>query len=159
MAEHRHEVSKCVEFFYLSPVDRWKQIENGRMCFSCLKPEKVCKSRKCTNYPSVPKVLKCADCALWAESKGLAPFSIFFCKRKEQGDSRAPLIELKSALEKYIGKLGSGIANSNIQFAVNFRYQTNAKLDGPKKSAESGHGIKIFPPAPVIDSETGHHVL
>ena len=49
--------------FDLNPLDRWKQIDKGRMCFSCLKPKTVFKSRKCTNYPNVPKVLKCAICA------------------------------------------------------------------------------------------------
>ena len=27
MADHKHEVSKCAEFFALSPSDRWEQIE------------------------------------------------------------------------------------------------------------------------------------
>ena len=92
-------------------------------------------------------------------NKGLAPFSIFFCQRKDHGDSRAPPSELKSTLGKYIGKLGTGIADSNIQFAMNFMYQTNVIMEGPEKSVESGHGMKIFPPAPVIDSETGPRVL
>ena len=39
MTDHKHEVSKCAEFFALSPLDRWKQIDKGRMCFSCLKPK------------------------------------------------------------------------------------------------------------------------
>ena len=159
MAEHRHKVSKCEEFFALSPLDRWEQIAKGRMCFSCLKPKTICKSRKCTNYQNIPKVLKCAICASWAESKVLAQLSIFFCKQKEHGDSRAPLTEMKSALEKYIGKLGTAIADSNIQLDVNFMYQTNIIMDAPKKSMDSSHGMKIFPLAPAIDSETGHEVL
>ena len=123
MNGHKHEVSKCKEFFYLSPEDRWEKLEKGRMCFSCLKPRGVCKLRKCVNHPKVPKVLKWAQYALWAESKGLAPFSIFFCKRKEYGESRATPSELKIALEKYIGKLARGIAEANILFAVNFMLQ------------------------------------
>ena len=90
------------------------------------------------------------------ESKEFAPFSIYFCKRKEHGESRAPLSELKNSLEKYIGKLGTAIAVSNIQFAVNFMYQANIRIDGPEKSTEFIHGMKIFPPGPAIDSETGH---
>ena len=100
MADHKHEVSACAEFFALSPLDRWEQIDKGRMCFSYLKPKTICKSRKCTNYGNVPKVLKWAICASWAEPKGLAPFSIFFCKQKEYRDFRAPLSELKNKLEK-----------------------------------------------------------
>ena len=87
----------------MSPEDRWERLEKGRMCFSCLKPKGACKARKCTNYTKVPIILKCTLCALWAEPKGLAPFSIFFCKRKEHGDSRASSSELKSALDKYLG--------------------------------------------------------
>ena len=69
------------------------------MCFSCLKPKTICRSRRCTNYRNVPEVLKCPICALWMESKGLAQFSIFFCKQKECVDSRVPLSDLKNALE------------------------------------------------------------
>ena len=81
MADYKHEVSKCTEFFALSPVDRWEQIYNGKMCFSCLKSKTVCKSRKCINHPNVPKALKCTLCASWVESKGLASFSIFFVNK------------------------------------------------------------------------------
>ena len=65
MADHKHEVSTCGEFFALSPLDRWEQIDKGRMCFSCLKPKTICKSRKFTNYGNVLKVVKCVICASW----------------------------------------------------------------------------------------------
>ena len=103
------------------------------MCFSCLKPRNICRSRRCTNVAGVPEVLKCAVCASWAVSKWMAPFSIFFCKWKEHRDSRAPLAELKRELEKYIGKLGTTIVDSSIQFAVKFMFKT---LD-TKESSES----------------------
>ena len=77
-----HEVNKCAEFFALSPEHRWEQIDKGRMCFSCLKSKIFCKSRNWINHPNVPKVLKCAICASWAESKGLAPSSIFFVNER-----------------------------------------------------------------------------
>ena len=67
--------------------------------------------------------------------------------------------DLKNALEKYIGKLGTTIAYLSIQFAVNFMYQTSIINDGSERSADSSHGMRIFPPAPAIDSETGHQVL
>ena len=38
-------------------------------------------------------------------------------------------------------------------------YQANATMEDPENSEGSGHGFKIFPQAPVIDSETGHQVL
>ena len=88
VGNHKHEVSTCPDFFNFSPMDRWEKIEPGRMCYTCLKPKKVCKSRKCDNIASVPEVLKCAICATWAESKGLAPFSILFCKNKTHSSSR-----------------------------------------------------------------------
>ena len=55
MADHKHEVSMCAEFFALSPLDRWEKIDKGRICFSCLKPKTICRSRKCTSYGNVPK--------------------------------------------------------------------------------------------------------
>ena len=90
------------------------------MCCTCLKSKNVCKPRKCENIASVPNVLKCAVCATWAESMGLAPFSIFFCKNKLHSSSRAPLPDLKAELEKYLGKLGTTVVDSKIQLSVNF---------------------------------------
>ena len=104
---------------------------------------------------SVPAVLKCTICASWAESKGLAPFSIFFCKRKEQGDIRAPSAALKRELEKHIGKLGTAIVDSSIQFAVNFMFQSPIIINSLASSLESIHRLKVFPPVPSIYSETG----
>ena len=75
---------------------------------------------KCENIESIPEILKCAVCATWAEPRGLAPFSIFFCKNKLHSSSRAPLPDLKTKLEKYIGKLGTTIVDSKICFSVNF---------------------------------------
>ena len=63
VGNHKHEVSTCPDFFNFSPMDRWKKIEPGRMCYTCLKPKNVCKSRKCDNIASIPEVLKCAICA------------------------------------------------------------------------------------------------
>ena len=102
VGNHKHEVSSCPEFFNFSPVDRWEKIEPGRMCYTCLKPKNVCKTRKCDNSAGVPEILKCALCAAWAEPQGMAPFNIFFCKNKLHSSSRAPLPDLKIELEKYI---------------------------------------------------------
>ena len=88
-AGHDHEIRKCKEFFNMNPKDRWEKLEKGRICFSCLQPRGTCKLRVCANHSKVPKDLKCAQCALWGEPKNLAPFRIFFCKRKEHGESRA----------------------------------------------------------------------
>ena len=34
--------------------------------------------------------------------------------------------------------------------------QANATMEDLENSEGSGHGLKIFPQAPVIDSKTGH---
>ena len=46
------------------------------------------------------------------ETKKPGSFSIFFCKRKEHGESIASPSEIKGALEKYIGKLASEIVEA-----------------------------------------------
>ena len=142
-------------FSALSPLDHWVKIDKGRMH---LKPKNVCRYRRCTNESSMLEILKWAICASWAESKGLASFGIFFYKCKEHGDSRAPLADLKRELEKYIGKLGTAIVDSSIQFAVNFMFQSLIISDSSSSSQESSHGLKVFPPAPSRDSETGLQV-
>ena len=38
-------------------------------------------------------------------------------------------------------------------------FQANIISDGSKRSSYSSHGIKILPPVPAIDSETGYRVL
>ena len=62
------------------------------------------------------------------------------------------MAELKNALEKYIVKLDTTIADSNIQFAVDFMYQTNIIVDDLEKSSDTSHNMRIFPPAPAIYS-------
>ena len=86
---------------------------------------KKCLQGKVVDFiDSTPEILKCAVCATWAESKGLAPFSIFFCKNKNHSSSRAPLSSLKAELEKYIGKLGTTVVDTKIRFSVNYFKKT-----------------------------------
>ena len=117
------------------------------MCYSCLKPKTVCRGRQFSFVGSVPEVLKCAICASWAESKGLALFSIFFFKLKQHGDSKAKLTDLRKELEKYIGKLGSTVVDSKIQFSVNFLFKRKRQVKRVRTVCS--------PPAPTFDSETG----
>ena len=84
----------------------------------------VCRGRKCDFIDSTPEILKCAICAAWAESKGLAPFSIFFYKNKNHSSSRASLSSLKAKLEKYIGKLGTTVVDTKIRFSINYFKKT-----------------------------------
>ena len=88
----------------------------------------------------------------------MAPFSVFFCRKKNHGDSRAPLNVLKAALEKYIGKLETSIGDSSIQFSINFM-QEKVSIMESDISTGSAHGTKVFPQAPIIDSETGYRVI
>ena len=92
-------------------------------------------------------------------AKKPGPVQHFFCKRKEHGESEPSPSEIKGALEKYIGKLANVIVEATISFAVNFMIKTNVTIEDLGNVEESGHGVKFFPQAPVIDSETGHRVL
>ena len=159
MANHKHEVRTCAEFFALSPLDHWENRDKGRMCFSCLKPKTICKSRKCTNYTNVPEVLKCAVCDSWALSKGLALFSIFFCKQKEHGEFYSSVGWGEEGTGEVYWKTG----NHN----CGFKYPICCKFYVPylryKRKFREFSGIelwnKTFPPAPTIDSKTGLLVL
>ena len=155
---HEHEVSQCLDFFKLSPVERWKDVGRSRVCYTCLRPRLLCKERLCSFYKKVPEVLKCQLCAPWAESRNLAPFSVLFCTKKAHGDARALLNVLKAALEKYIGKLKTNIINSSIPFSVNFMQEKLSVIESDT-SIGSAHGSKVFPQTPMIDSETGYRVV
>ena len=126
------------------------------MCYTCLKPKNVCKGRKCDFIASTPEILKCTVCATWAESKGLATFSVFFCKNKSHSSYRAPISNLKAKLEKYIGKLGTTVVDSKIRFSVN---QFN-KIRRPRtRKPRESNKIKItLEEAPTFNSQTGAHV-
>ena len=123
IANHKHEITTCAEYFAYSPAERWAKIDKGRICYCCLKPKSICQSRRCSNEATVPEVLKCLVCAEWAATNGMAPVSIFYCKRREHGQTRAPISEIKASLEKYLGKLGTAIVDTSILYAVNFMYQ------------------------------------
>ena len=89
--------------------------------------------------------------------KGLALFSIFFCKQKQHGDSRAQLSDIRKELEKYIGKIESTIMDSKIQLSVNVIFRRNRKNKKRRiaRWRNSNLDVGILPPAPAYDSETG----
>ena len=120
------------------------------MCFSCLKPISICKIRSCNNVASVPEILKCTVCASWAVPKGLARFSIFFCKQKQHRGSRTLLIDLKKELENYIGKIENTIVDSKIQVSVNFMFRNAIKAISVS-FCETIHGARLLPPAPTFE--------
>ena len=155
---HEHEVSKCITFFKMNPSTRKKSIARSRVCYTCLRPRLVCTEKLCSFSKKIPEVLKCQICAPWAESKGLAPLSVLFCAKKSHGDARAPLNVLKSALEKYIGKLETSIVDSSINLSVSFMQEKLSVIEADT-STGSAHRSKVFPQAPIIDSETGYRVV
>ena len=81
IANHKHKITSCAEYFVYSPAERWAKKDKVRICYCCLKPKSICQSRRCSNKATVPKVLKCLVCSEWAATKGMAPFSILYCKR------------------------------------------------------------------------------
>ena len=87
--------------------------------------------------------------------KGISSVQHFVCKRKEHGDSRAPLSDLKKELENCIGKLGTTIVDSKIQFAVNFMFK-KARRVGPESSSESVQRAGILPTAPTFFPRQKH---
>ena len=89
-----------------------------------------------------------------AESKGLSLFSIFFCKQKQHGDSRAELSVLRKELKKYIEMLGSTVVDSKIQFSVNYMFQKIKKIQKTKNTKSTQDKVSLLP-ATTFDSETG----
>ena len=59
--------------------------------------------------------------------------------------------DLRKELEKYIGKLGSTVADSKIQFSVNYMFQ---KMKKTKKTKSTQDKVFLLP-ALTFDSETG----
>ena len=116
IGNHKHELNTSAEFFSTNPIERWNKMDKGKLFYSCLCPKDVCSTRRCSQESSVPESLKCHGCALWATSKNLALFSILFCRNKEHASLRADFKDIKKDLEKYLGKLGTTVADASIQF-------------------------------------------
>ena len=90
--------------------------------------------------------------------KGSYSVQHFFCKQKQHIDSKAQLADLRKEQEKYIGKLGSTVVDSKIQFSINFMFRRGKKKrDGSKKDSSLDEGS--LPPAPTFDSETGERIV
>ena len=66
--------------------------------------------------------------------------------------------EIKNALESYFGKLANRIVEANILFAVNFMFKANATVEEQRNTEKIGCAVRVFPQAPVIDSETGYRI-
>ena len=81
-----------------------------------------------------------------------APFSILFCRNKEHANLRDDFKDIKKDLEKYMGKLGTAVADASIKFSVNYTSQVHA--------AGLGWDLEEFKnkPSPSINSDTGEKV-
>ena len=112
-------------------------------------------SEECSNEDSVPATLKCDDCKVWARTKGLTPFNVLFCRKRDHGANRAAFASMKKDMEKYIGKFGTTIVDSSIKFSVNYMYQAHSLAPGSANMLGLGQDIDNLAPAPVIDSKTG----
>ena len=78
VVNHDHEVREYKEFFDMSPRESWEKLEKNRMCFSCLGPRKVCKTKTCVNLSKVPKILKCSQLCFIGDSKETGAVQHFF---------------------------------------------------------------------------------
>ena len=64
------------------------------------------------------------------------------------------MTDLQKELEKYIGKLGSTVVDSKIQFSVNFMFRKRKKTKTARNDYSS-LDTRTLTPAPTFDSETG----
>ena len=55
LANHKHKVSTCLEFFSFSPAERWNKMDKGKLCYACLAPKDVCTTRKCKFEDKIPQ--------------------------------------------------------------------------------------------------------
>ena len=152
LENHKHEMAECLEFFSMSPENRWDGIAKRRICYSCLRPKDVCKDRNCSFVSTVPEVLTCQGCAPRALSKGWSTLSIIMCRTKEHAATRAPLPEIKKSFEKYLGKLTPAINENNIKISVNFMQQVYAIIPNPENPSI------LNSDTPVINTRTGERV-
>ena len=54
IGNHKHELNTCAEFFSLSPIERWYKMDKGKLCYSCLYPQDVCNTQRCSREILVP---------------------------------------------------------------------------------------------------------
>ena len=58
-----------------------------------------------------------------------------------------------------MGKLGTAVVDTKIQFAANFMFQSPSVVENSNDIQETAHALKVLPLAPSFDSETGLRVL
>ena len=157
LSRHSHEMNECNEFFSMNPHVRWEGTAKGKICYCCLRPKTTCRDRKCIFVSSVPEVLICQGCREYATEKGLAPFSIMYCRKIKHGPTRAPYHEIRDAFEKYMGKFPQNLPDDCIKYSVNFAKQVFSLAPCSElvncECCEKPSELSID--TPTIDTESG----
>ena len=52
-----------------------------------------------------------------------------------------------------MGKLGTAVVDTKIQFAANFMFQSPSVVENSNDIQETAHALKVLPLAPSFDSE------
>ena len=155
-----HEIAACSDFLTLTPKDRWLKIPKGRICYTCLKPKGangICMAKQFTEEKSIPQVLLCGACTLWAAARGWSTFSILMCRKSKHGKDRPKPAEVRKFLEKYLGKIT--IPDNKLNYAANFNYQAFSISETPIPASictptyDTCLGIKVDTAAVVIVPE------
>ena len=68
------------------------------------------------------------------------------CRKPENGQDRPKPAEARKFFEKYLGKINTAIADTNLSFPFNFNYQVFSVCDSPIPPSTS---------TPTFDSELG----
>ena len=68
------------------------------------------------------------------------------CRKPEHGQDRPNPAEARKFFEKYLGKINTALADTNLSFAVNFSYQVFSVFNSPIPPSTS---------TPTFDSELG----
>ena len=158
---HKHEMSECVNFLSMTPSERWEKTKKNRICYACLRPKLVCVGRTCTFTATVPETLVCQGCVDFAKLNGWAPFSILMCKKGAHEALRVKYGDVKKQLDKYLGKLHTGINESNLKISANFMYGTHQTSMSCTKITGCNcqeHDSVLNFETPTIDSRTGCRV-
>ena len=80
---------------------------------------------------------------------------MLFYDHKSHSSARAPLLDLRAELEKYIGKLGTAVVDAKIKFSVNF-FRKNRRPRGRRNRVSNPRTLDL---APTFNSQTGDQLV
>lgn len=161
MVGHEHELNSCKEFFSLTPGERRSQaLTSGRrVCWCCLRPTAIC-NKTCGRMINIPDALKCPECAIVANAKGIAPLNVLYCVRQEHDSKKPPPQLLVKELRKYLKGMPK-MADDLLVYA-NFGFMAlNASACGCLADSQchhlKTHSSTLDPETdtPVFDTRTG----